>query len=268
MNIQPLDTIQAIDAEFILKDKMPIPKNAVTLLSATGGLGKTRYALICASRHIADTGENVALWLTEDYKGQVRAIFDSMAKAGLVKSDTMSKMMIILDPPPQLALREHGVFKANYKGLAEIEMGLKNNNIKFCVFDPLLAFYGGNENDNSEARVFIQTFAEFAKDSEITVLIIHHANKEGRSRGATAFSDGVRCRYEMTAPMNEKGTIDKEMYKKGLRVLSLEKDNWGAAKPFFKMTDGEQYAVVKISVGVKETISPEIVEYSFPVKVC
>lgn len=265
MELQSLETIQPTTAEFILTKKMPIPRNAVTLLSATGGLGKTRYALICASHHIMETGENVGLWLTEDYKGQVRSIFDSMEKSGLVDRRALPKMLIILDHPPQLALREAGVFKANYKGFAGIEQSLKQHKIKFVVFDPLLAFYGGNENDNSEARVFIQTFAEFAKEAEITTLIIHHANKDGKSRGATAFSDGVRCRYELTAPTNEKGELNIDMYKKGLRVLSLEKDNWGASKPFYKMTDGEHKAVIKISDDFNETIKPQVIPYEMEI---
>ncbi len=265
MNIQSLETIKPFSASFILETKMPMPKNAVTLLSATGGLGKTRYALICASKHIHETNEIVALWLTEDYKGQVRAMFDAMAKVGLVEKSTIRKMLIILDPPPQLAMRENGIFKANYNGFAQIEIALKQNGVSFVVFDPLLAFYGGNENDNSEARVFVQTFAEFAKEAEITVLIIHHANKQGKSRGASAFSDGVRCRYELSAPMTQEGEINSSLYQKGLRVLTLEKDNWGAAKPFFKMTNGEQKAMIKISDEFKEAIEPAFeVVYEMP----
>lgn len=255
MILQSLETINPTQAEFILENKMPMPKNAVTLLSAKGGTGKTRYALICASAHIHNTNETVALWLTEDYKGQVRHIFDSMVSDGLVNQETISKMILILDPPPQLAKREMGIFKANYEGFANIEIALKHNNVKFVVFDPLLAFYGGNENDNSEARVFIQTFAEFAKEAGITVLIIHHSNKEGKSRGATAFSDGVRCRYELNPPM-EKDGINMELQKKGLRVLSLEKDNWGASKPFFRLSDGKESLLVKISNGFEQEIKP------------
>jgi len=264
MDIRSLETIKSTTASFILENKMPIPKNAVTLLSATGGLGKTRYALICASHHINNTGENVALWLTEDYKGQVRHIFDELVKDGLAKVGTIAKMFLILDNPPQLAKRVGGIFTANYEGFGNIEVHLKKYNIKFVVFDPLLAFYGGNENDNSEARVFVQTFAEFAKEAEITVLIIHHSNKDGKSRGASAFSDGVRCRYEMYPPKDDKGEINMELYKKGIRVLSLEKDNWGAAKPFFKMTNGEQKAMVKISKEFTDVVAPFEIVYEMP----
>ena len=80
MNIVSLKDITAKGANFILSKYLPIPENAVTLLSALGGTGKTRLSLIMASKFISETkGDyNVSLWLTEDYQGQVREIFDNM----------------------------------------------------------------------------------------------------------------------------------------------------------------------------------------------
>jgi len=107
-----LSEIQAVEANFILKSFLPIPKNAVTLLSASGGTGKTRLSLLMADRHIQATGEIVALWLTEDYAGQVRATFDEMVKNNLARASSLSKMMIIINEPPQLAKREQVIIKA------------------------------------------------------------------------------------------------------------------------------------------------------------
>ena len=78
LELKPLSKVKAIKANFILEHFLPIPKNAVTLLSATGGTGKTRLALLMADKHIQHTNENVALWLTEDYDGQVRSTCDEM----------------------------------------------------------------------------------------------------------------------------------------------------------------------------------------------
>ncbi len=251
-----LDKVQSVEANFILKNFLPIPKYAVTLLSASGGVGKTRLSLIMADRHIQNTGEVVALWLTEDYTGQVRAVFDEMVQNNLASASSLPKMMLIINEPPQLAKRESGIFKANYKEINKIGETLILNNVTFAVFDPLLAFYGGNENDNSEARVFIQTFAEWAKKSKITSLIIHHANKDGASRGATAFNDGVRARYELSAPKNKDNTTNTELTSKGLRVATLMKDNWGVRKHLWKLSDGEDSIMLKIMprlINVKET---------------
>lgn len=232
--------VEATGAEFLLEDFMPIPKRAVTLLSASGGTGKTRLSLIMADRHIQETGEIVAMWLTEDYKGQVRHTFDELVRNGLATGSSMEKMKLILSQPPQLAKKEQGIFKANYDAIEAMGISLVKARVTFAVFDPLLAFYGGNENDNSEARVFIQTFAEWAKASEITTLIIHHSSKDGGSRGATAFHDGVRCRYELNRLED-----DPRRDQAGFRELVLKKDNWGARVHYYKKY-GDSPAILRL----------------------
>lgn len=257
MKIKSLSEIEKQSADFILKSFLPIPRNAVTLLSASGGTGKTRLALIMADRYIRDTNQNVALWLTEDYAGQVRHIFEDMANEHIVSLDSMQNMKLILDEPPQLAKREMGLFKANYEDIKRIGGDLIKQNVSFAIFDPLLAFYGGNENDNSEARVFIQSFAEWAKNSQITTLIIHHSNKDGNSRGATAFHDGVRARYELDIPKDENGEPKKDLIADGLRVAKLKKDNWGIRKYLWKLTEGEDELMIKVAPKLINEFNPQ-----------
>lgn len=263
MKLVTLNNIDAKGANFVLKGFLPIPENAVTLLSASGGTGKTRLSLILASKFILETNftKKVALWLTEDYQGQVKEIFNDMLKDGILKHDTSPNMLLILDDPPQLAKRDKGLFKANYEAIEAIGIKLAEQGVKFAVFDPLLAFYGGNENDNSEARVFIQTFASWAKNAEITTLIIHHASKEGGSRGATAFHDGVRARYELDVPRDKNGNVNKDLMSKGFRVASLKKDNWGARKHLWRLTDGFDEITLKVAPEINFKDMPKVVEF-------
>lgn len=263
MKIVKLSNIEAKQANIILKNFMPIPENAVTLLSASGGTGKTRNCLVIADRYIREKNRNVALWLTEDYPGQVRHIYDEMINAGITKADSLEKMHIILDEPPQLAKREQGIFKANYDEIKKIGNHLIELNVGLAVFDPLLAFYGGNENDNSEARVFIQAFATWANNAEITTIIIHHANKEGASRGATAFHDGVRARYELSFPTNSEGEVDEEKKRQGFRVIRIKKDNWGISIPFHALTDGTDEALIRIMPPVSTFMKDKPIETTF-----
>ena len=262
LNFKYLSEVSRQDASFILENFLPIPKNAVTLLSASGGTGKTRLALLMADRHIRNTGENVALWLTEDYAGQVKATFEDMVEAGLADTSSMNKMLLILNDPPQLAKREQGLFKANYEAINELGKTLILQGVTFAIFDPLLAFYGGNENDNSEARVFIQTFATWANNAEITSLIIHHSNKDGHSRGATAFHDGVRARYELVKPTLEDGEINADLTNKGFRVAVLKKDNWGIVKPLWKLSEGQNELMLKVMPSISNPFNVEVTEYS------
>ena len=263
MKIIALDKVEAKGANFILEKYLPIPENAVTLLSALGGTGKTRLSLIMASKFIVEVNykNNVALWLTEDHQGQVKEITNQLIKDGLIEEQTMANMLLILDEPPQLAKREKGLFKANYEEINKIGDSLVEQNVKLAVFDPLLAFYGGNENDNSEARVFIQSFATWANRAEITTVIIHHASKDGGSRGATAFHDGVRARYELDVPKDKDGNIIKELMAKGFRVAKLKKDNWGIRKHVWKLTDGSDEITLKVAPEMKREIIPVEVEF-------
>ena len=252
LELKPLSQVKAIRANFILEHFLPIPKNAVTLLSASGGTGKTRLSLLMADKHIQHTNENAALWLTEEYDGQVRSTCDEMILNGMMKQDSLEKMLLIVNEPPQLAKREHGLFKANYEPIKKIGRDLIVANVKFVVFDPLLAFYGGNENDNSEARVFIQAFAEWARVSQITTLIIHHMNKDGASRGASAFHDGVRARYDLDLPRDKDGNVNKDLMLKGFRVAVLKKDNWGIRKYLWVLSDGKDELTLKIMPPIVE----------------
>lgn len=270
IDLKCLNDVKSDGAKFILESFLPIPKNAVTLLSASGGTGKTRLSLVMADRHIQDTGEKVALWLTEDYEGQVRETFDDMVIAGIVKKESLINMFLIINEPPQLAKKEQGIFKANYSEINGIGEKLYLQDIKLAVFDPLLAFYGGDENDNSQARVFIQSFAEWAKKYLITTIIIHHANKDGGSRGATAFHDGVRARYELDIPRHtketakntehEEGDRNEELFRNGFRVAKLKKDNWGIRKHLWHLTEGKDEITLKI-------MPPMINKYDEPIVV-
>jgi len=258
MKLKTLSEIKKQKARFILTHFLPMPKNAVTLLSSSGGVGKTRLALICASKFVMSEDRPCALWLTEDFPGQVRFVFEQLCEAGICNYEAMKKIHLILDEPPQLAKREQfGLFKANYEEISKIGETLIKSNVGFVVFDPLLAFYGGAENDNSEARVFIQAFAEWAKNAEITTLIIHHNGKNGKVRGASGFHDGVRARYTLDFPRNDKGEIAKELVNKGLRVLRLEKDNWGAFEHFYRLTDGEDAYMLKVAPQKDRVLQPE-----------
>ena len=187
--------------------------------------------------------------------------FNQLANDGLIEARTMANMLLILDEPPQLAKREKGLFKANYEEINKIGDSLVEQNVKLAVFDPLLAFYGGNENDNSEARVFIQSFATWANKAEITTVIIHHASKDGGSRGATAFHDGVRARYELDVPKDKDGNTIKDLMSKGFRVAKLKKDNWGIRKHLWRLTDGLDEITLKVAPTMKNDYAPEITEF-------
>ena len=103
------------------------------------------------------------------------------------------------------------------------------------VFDPLLAFYGGDENDNSQARVFMQPFMNWASKDNKAIVFLHHSSKSmnqtqfNRVRGASAFVDACRVSYEMNKIYKKDNqTLDDDQLH--LREFKLSKDNYGAIR--------------------------------------
>ena len=235
---QTLKSIERKHSEFILRDLLPLPAKTVNMISSAGGMGKTYIAIRLANEFVRENKNRVLCWFSEDDNGEIAIRYDILKKSGLIMQEFQEDIFLINSEPKQFALKEQGIFKANYKALDELKNDCLFNNIRFIIIDPLLAFYGGDENDNSQARVFMQPFIEWTKQFDITVLFIHHASKNGGTRGAGAFRDAVRTLYEMNYVMTDKNEIDFDTKDSGIREVSLVKDNRNAFYWFDKKYDG------------------------------
>lgn len=235
-----LDKVTRVKPEFVLKSFMPIPKHTVAMLASSGGVGKTNMSIQCAAKFVEETNSNVLVWFSEDEAGVIGIRFDYMAKHGLLNKATESRISYILTEPKQFATVENKTFKANYSAILDLREDCIRNDIKFIIIDPLLAFYGGEENNNSQARIFMQPFLEWAKQDGVTILFIHHASKgsNGSTRGAGAFVDAVRTLYELDYIRDDKDEIDFDKKDSGLRRITLRKDNRGAYEYFEKVYGG------------------------------
>jgi len=68
----------------------------------------------------------------------------------------------------------------------------------FIIVDPLRRFFAGPENDNQHAGQFMETCVSLARDTDSTVLLVHHSDKKtGQPRGASAFRDESRAGFTM-----------------------------------------------------------------------
>ncbi|MDM5272095.1 AAA family ATPase [Sulfurovum sp. zt1-1] len=225
---------EAKDPEFICKNWIPIPLGTITIFAAPGGTGKTWLVLQVAYRAALE-GKKVFLWLSEDPEGIVRSRFDAMLdKIVDTYGDVYRDLIHISTDDPILLLEGRGrtvnmssKFYAMKRELSEYDV---------IVLDPLLAFYGGDENDNSQARVFMQPFLNWVRGTERSLIFLHHSKKGDsngmtKARGAGAIVDAVRCVYDM-----EKITIRKDgkdvpdPMKADMRRFMITKDNYGAAR--------------------------------------
>ena len=227
--------------EFILKDFLPIPKGTVSIFAAPGGTGKSWTALQIGIRYgKSNPADRALLWLSEDTESQNQNRVDGICNEVLgVNFDDISNVDIISDKdtPPTLIKNKSFSFSEFYK------MRKRLRGYKLIIIDPLIAFYGGDENSNSEARIFMQPFINWAMEDGVNIIFLHHSSKDkgdgaqSRARGAGAFVDACRTVYGINKIYTNARLGELDPNKKHEREFTLIKDNLGAGL----LLDGESY---------------------------
>ncbi|OCL99542.1 Replicative DNA helicase [Aliarcobacter thereius] len=235
INKKSILDISEKEPEFYLKDWLPIPLGTITIISAPGGTGKTWIVAQLALRFILEhPNKKIFLWLSEDLesivKHRMNLICNSILNISL--NERFKNITITNTFPEPLLERSKGVFKMSYK-FDQLKAELKDYDL--IVLDPLLAFYGADENDNSQARLFMQPFMNWAKEENKSIIFLHHSNKQNgtdasiRTRGAGAFVDAARVCYEVNK-IYKKDNKTLDIDSLHLRDVKLAKDNYGAIK--------------------------------------
>jgi len=225
------------DIEFILEDFLPIPKKAVSLLSARGGTGKSWLVLQLALRYLNNNpNKKVFAWLSEDPLFATKKRAEKILNEILI-NDNDTKYFDINNPIYKnfkylgSETRPFHFIEYEYKNkkINSLFYKLKNTlkDFNFIILDPLNSFFGGDENNNSQAREFMNLLTEWADKEDKTILVVHHNNKStiGGIRGASAFVDAVRLHYELLTP-EQKEEKEKKLFN-DYRVIKIQKDNWG-----------------------------------------
>jgi len=240
-----LADIEAAEAKFICKDFIPLPVGAVAILNSPGGIGKSFLALQIADKYAVVGGKTI-IWSVEDKPSIIRNRFELLIDEHLTVPESMTLIEIVKENAIQFAKIEHGIFKLNTDLLAAMINKLCDKHAGLLVIDPMLSFYGGNENDNSQADIFMLGLSMLAQKLDISILLIHHSKKDGSDvRGATAFHNKCRARYQISIIKNGE-SVDKDAWDKGLRRIRIEKDSWGLRKYFFHQSEGEDWMNIQV----------------------
>jgi len=219
--------IQAKEPSFYCAEWLPIPKNTLTMISAPGGTGKSFLSIQLAIRIIAENpSHRVLLWLSEDplyyTKDRIDKIFERIVPHLQDKKEQILNNIDIIGAEHQ-TIYFNELNKDDLKKLGN-ELVVNYNVV---ILDPLIAFYAGEENSNSEARAFMNILNRMAQERLLSIVLIHHHNKgnnEGvRTRGASAFVDAVRLLYTLNTIKDKE---NKEIHPTK-RLIKIEKDNWG-----------------------------------------
>ena len=223
-DIQNIQDIEDKEIEFICKSWLPIPIRTVSLVTAPGGTGKSWFILQLAIRAIQEGKIKKAfLWLSEDPKEISKNRFNKIFDKVLTLTDNSIKSKIDISDSPTIQFLYDDQRKVEVSPLFS-HFKVKLQDYDLIILDPLIAFYGTDENNNSSARRFMQLFTEWANRENKTIIFIHHSTKNTtQSRGASAFVDAVRTVYEIDKIRDKEGNV-KETYK---RIIKLTKDNYG-----------------------------------------
>jgi RecA-family ATPase len=95
----------------------------------------------------------------------------------------------------------------------------RNKKIDLVVVDPFISFHESEENDNADIRKnVLDKLTDLSKKMRFTPIIVHHDNKNGDIRGASALHDWARSRIHL---------FHDEMKEKKYLTLSHKKSNNG-----------------------------------------
>ncbi|MEL4896422.1 AAA family ATPase [Crocosphaera sp. Alani8] len=190
-----------------------LPKGSVVLLHALGGVGKTRLAYDFCYSMASGTS----------WGGQFPVTAPSR-RCLLVQTDESANDMV-----RSLNARgfndDHGIFvktKWSFDNLASLRREIIENQIEVVVLDSLTALNRNtivSENDTEYARPILQ-LKDLAQELGISILLIHHSNSEGKSRGTKAIHNSVSQVLSLKFPSEGSKTSSPE------RLLIIEKSRF------------------------------------------
>ncbi len=225
----PLSKAVAIDTEWIGTNWLPIPKRAVTLLTAQGGTGKSFVALQALIRYLHEhPGQKAFAWLSEDPIGV------TLTRAKAICADQVIPLAVL---DRLMAIGSETEVKHFYNSdgatpvFGQVKQLLKDYGL--ILVDPLIAFYGEDENNNSHARAFMNSFTAWVNKEDKAVIMIHHSKKgdsDQGARGAGAFVDAARLTYSLNKTLTF-GTGDNKVVEKpgdNKLFITVGKDNYNA----------------------------------------
>jgi len=224
LEINNIDKIEDKEVEFICQEWLPFPIRTVSLITAPGGTGKSWFVQQLAIRAITEGRIKKAfLWLSEDPKEISKNRFMKVYESVLKLTDDSIKSKIDISDSPTIQFLYDDQRRVEVSPLFS-HFKVKLQEYDLIILDPLIAFYGTDENNNSSARRFMQLFTDWANKENKTIIFIHHSTKNTtQSRGASAFVDAVRTVYELDK-IRDKDGEEQESHK---RIIKLTKDNYG-----------------------------------------
>lgn len=225
-DFKDIDEVENEETKFILTNWLPFPEKTVSIITAPGGTGKSWLVLQLAIRFLKENKNKKAfLWLSEDPIELTKHRFLKICnEIVFINPNELKGRLKISSEQTIQVVEEKGKNIEINPLLYSLKSTLKEYSL--IIFDPLIAFFGADENSNSQARRFMQLFTDWAAKEDKTIIFIHHSTKNTtHSRGASAFVDAVRLVYEIDFIKD-----DNKSTENCNRKIKMTKDNYNAKR--------------------------------------
>lgn len=182
--------------------KFSIPKHKTTLFIQS----ENAWAVINQRNHLKSSGD-------PDLKAGFQDVFYPQIHGGIQAAGSVT---------------DEAFRKKIYALVQKIETE-NQCKIDIIVFDPLISFHDSEENDNSGMRTTLDFISEIAARIKATPMVLHHANKQGGIRAASAIRDWARNVIKLTD--------DTYQGQKRIKVENEKCNNHSAFEPFVLVMD-------------------------------
>jgi RecA-family ATPase len=230
---------------FIIQDWLPA--GYATMLAGHGGVGKSYCALFMAVCIAAGkpwmgnetTRRRVVYLSCEDRANVLHWRLKRICQYFGIDLASLAGWLIVID----LVGHETITFKGGDTPLTTayvaIEDRVRGDDVLFI--DGVSDTFGGNENDRSQVKSFVNSLLALIEADQGAVVLISHVNKptaqanrasEGYS-GSTQWHNAVRARMYLHAELDRDGG---QAEKTGNLLLDLQKSNLGTAEKQLKLT--------------------------------
>ena len=266
-----------------------IPMSAVTIISSTGGIGKsTLMSYICLSMLQEKDAEPINIigdWQLDprahgssswfiSYEDDDRRLarrfrtFLEVHRNKLTSKDGKFRRQYI---SPQYPIFEswHNIEKPDFTRIGEslikyIENPFSKGNFphgippRLIVIDPVASAFGGSENDRREVRQFVGRLDRLANENEIAIVLIAHPPKSGSSySGSTDWVNAARSMFTIKPmpPQIHKAANGEVTYK--LPEWAIDKFDFETTR---RLITGYRSEANASASGVRQARIPQIIE--------
>lgn len=213
-----------------------VPREALTLLSAHGGIGKSTFGLQLAT-HVAlgldflghpTMRTNALFFSAEDGESILRLRLASVCRNHEIEPAQLAQHLHVLDAQDASVLWETtgpygpGDITVHYE---ELSAYIAEHHIGFVVIDNASDSYGGDRNDKSAVTQFVRALVRMVRANGGAVLLLSHVNRttaSGSNQATGSYADSVAWHNAARSRLFLEGSKATH-----LKTLKHEKCNYG-----------------------------------------